>query len=188
MNMNMNMNMKINLDEYWRKMRNWSARKSPRLNWYNYGQEGAYFVTINTWNFENYFGEVCEGKMYLNQLWEICNQEIQRVVEVRKNINIPIRVVMPNHVHLIVEIGNELEGCLNEASVQEGRESNGPKLWNIIWIMKWNVRKRANALWIKFSWHGRYHDHIIRHEKEYYFISKYIEDNPLNRDQDDNNI
>ena len=41
-------------------------RKSPRLEGYNYAQEGAYFITICVQNRLRLFGTVEEQELYLN--------------------------------------------------------------------------------------------------------------------------
>lgn len=40
-------------------------RKSQRASWWNYGNDGAYFVTINCLLKRHYFGEILEEKAYL---------------------------------------------------------------------------------------------------------------------------
>ena len=49
-------------------------RKSIRLNGYDYSQDGSYFVTICTNNYEIVFGTVDDGKMILNEYGRIVNQ------------------------------------------------------------------------------------------------------------------
>ena len=78
-------------------------RKSPRANWHNYN--GAeYFVTICTKNRAHYFGNVHEGEMQLTMVGEWLKQQIENVQSHYKYAEIPLYVIMPNHVHIIVVI------------------------------------------------------------------------------------
>ena len=82
------------------------VRKTPRANWHN--DKGAeYFVTICTHNRVHYFGEVCNGKMQLTTVGECLKREIENTRHIRgENVDIPLYVIMPNHVHLVVFIDN----------------------------------------------------------------------------------
>lgn len=79
-------------------------RRSIRLKGYDYSQTGAYFVTICTHNRECLFGEILDGEMQLNDLGRIITEEWSRSPQIRKEIELPEWVVMPNHLHGIVVI------------------------------------------------------------------------------------
>jgi REP element-mobilizing transposase RayT len=81
-------------------------RRSIRLKGYDYAQAGAYFVTLVSYQRENYFGEVVDGKVQLSPLGEIIREEWFRSTEIRKEIrlNEDEFVIMPNHIHGIVWI------------------------------------------------------------------------------------
>jgi len=64
-------------------------RRSIRLKGYDYSQEGLYFVTICCLDRICRFGEIVDGKMILNEMGKIIDEQW-------KNI--------PNHFHAIVEI------------------------------------------------------------------------------------
>lgn len=53
-------------------------------------------------------------------------------------------------------------------------------LSSIIGSYKSAVTKHANRLGLEFGWQARFHDHIIRDEKEYQRIANYIQSNPEN--------
>ena len=40
----------------------------------------------------------------------------------------------------------------------------------------------------KFSWQSRFYDNIIRNEKSFCYIRKYIKENPMNWEEDRNNL
>lgn len=81
---------------------NLPQRKSPRATWHDYN--GAnYFVTFCTKNRELYFGDVVDGRMELSEIGEWAVKQIEQTAIIRQNdVEIPLFVVMPNHVHLIV--------------------------------------------------------------------------------------
>src|SRR3970282_109225 len=77
-------------------------RRSIRLGGYDYGQSGAYFVTICTKNRECLFGEIVDGKMRLNHSGQIVQEEWSRTSIVRPDVELDAFVIMPNHVHGII--------------------------------------------------------------------------------------
>lgn len=89
-------------------------------------------------------------------------------------------------------INPELEnGQATSLSLQINHDDyTWPLLWSIIGIFKSNVTKQIRKSWIEipywdqFKRQWRYHDHIIRNEKEYNAIKHYIQTNPQNRWED----
>ncbi len=81
-------------------------RISYRAKWHNYNC-GMYFVTICTKNREHYFGEINNGVMNLSEIGKCLHEQIVKTPEMRADMNmeIPLFVIMPDHVHLIVTIG-----------------------------------------------------------------------------------
>ena len=174
--------------------------ESIRLPYWNYSNSGSYFITICTENRIEYFGKIKHGIICLNQYGSIICQEIYKTPLIRKNVIIDEFVVMPNHIHLILEINNTL---LNNGSRRDeapprlyiGEHPNmsriSPKpnsLSSIIGSLKSIITKQIhqNGL-IDFQWQSRFYDHIIRDEKDLYRIKEYIRNNPLNWYRDRNN-
>ncbi|MCR5645798.1 MAG: hypothetical protein K6F96_05360 [Bacteroidales bacterium] len=81
---------------------NLPQRKSPRARWHDYS--GAdYFVTFCTKNRELYFGDVVDGQMALSEIGQWAVTQIEQTAIIRQDdVEIPMYVVMPNHIHLIV--------------------------------------------------------------------------------------
>ncbi|MEN9304209.1 MAG: hypothetical protein RL264_2638 [Bacteroidota bacterium] len=79
-------------------------RRSIRLKGYDYAQEGLYFITICVQNREHIFGEVVDGEMILNEFGQIAHNEWKNTANVRDNCIIHEFIIMPNHIHGIVEI------------------------------------------------------------------------------------
>mgnify|MGYP003656005392 CR=1 FL=1 len=83
-------------------------RHSIRLKGYDYSAEGAYFVTMVCKDRLHWFGEVTDGKMQLSEAGNIVEEEWLRGAELRSEITLDAYVVMPNHFHGIVVIGEPL--------------------------------------------------------------------------------
>lgn len=91
----------------------WPERKKLRFSNYDYSRNWFYFITICTKNRENYFGEIIDEKMILNEYGKIVENEILKTEGLRKEIKIDIFVIMPNHIHLIIIIENNLKNEIN---------------------------------------------------------------------------
>ncbi|MBO7124790.1 MAG: hypothetical protein J6V74_02970 [Bacteroidales bacterium] len=90
------------------KNNNLPQRKSPRAQWHNY--DGAeYFVTICTRSREHYFGEIKNAAIKLSDIGEYAKQCIEKIEEINKDVQVPLYVVMPNHIHMIIIINNNVE-------------------------------------------------------------------------------
>lgn len=83
------------------------TRKNMRLKNYDYSANGAYFITVCTKNRQNLFGKITVGddahivpKIQLSPIGEVLDKHIQRIVGLNKY------VIMPNHFHIIIFIGN----------------------------------------------------------------------------------
>ena len=101
---------------------NLPQRKSPRARWHDYS--GAdYFVTFCTKNRELYFGDVVDGQMVLSETGEWTKTQIEQTAIIRQNeVEIPMFVVMPNHVHLIV-VFNGVPPCRDTSNVSASNVS-----------------------------------------------------------------
>ena len=89
------------------KFKNKYRIPSSRWQQWDYRSVGIYFITICTKNRIHYFGEIENGKMNLNELGKIVNQEWMKTIEMRPDMNLEIGefIVMPNHFHAVIRIG-----------------------------------------------------------------------------------
>jgi REP element-mobilizing transposase RayT len=90
------------------KFQNKYIIKSARLENYDYAQNGLYFVTICTRDKEYFFGEIKNGEMVLNAIGKIANQFWQEIPKHFPFVNLDQFVIMPNHVHGILEINRNI--------------------------------------------------------------------------------
>lgn len=88
-------------------------RRSIRLKGYDYSQAGLYFMTLCCQNRAHLFGIIEKDKMILNHFGQIAAEEWQKTEEIRRNCRIHEFIIMPNHLHGIIEITFK-EGTENE--------------------------------------------------------------------------
>ena len=79
---------------------------SKRLENWDYSSEAVYFITIATENRKCIFGSIVVDKMILNDVGEIVEKELLKSIKIRKNWFFHNWIVMPNHIHLLIEIQN----------------------------------------------------------------------------------
>ena len=76
---------------------------SARAAWHDY-DGGSYFITICTKYREHDFGEIEDGKMILSEIGTHTQKCIEEITQHNPYAEIPLHVIMPNHLHLIVVI------------------------------------------------------------------------------------
>jgi len=85
---------------------NQHRRRSIRLQGYDYGQAGAYFVTISTYNRLFLFGQVMDGEMCLNDVGQIVEKCWSEIPGHFPHVALDAFVVMPNHIHGIIVLND----------------------------------------------------------------------------------
>ncbi len=107
-------------------------RHSIRLQGYDYSQTGAYFITICVENRECLFGEIVDAEMHLNMLGEIIVKWWHELPCYYPPVQLDEFVVMPNHVHGIIVIGEgadaregETEGSADAAKSKAENGADG---------------------------------------------------------------
>src|SRR3989338_2899431 len=81
-------------------------RKSIRLRGYDYRKDGYYFVTIRVRKKKCLFGTIVDGMMYLNHAGKMVEDEWLLLTKRFPHISLDEYVIMPNHMHGIIVIGN----------------------------------------------------------------------------------
>ncbi|MBQ2498771.1 MAG: transposase [Bacteroidales bacterium] len=76
---------------------------SARADWHDYNG-GAYFITICTKNREHFFGEIENGEMILSEIGEYADKNISEITQHNCYAEIPLWIVMPDHIHMVVII------------------------------------------------------------------------------------
>ena len=75
-----------------------------RLQYWDYSANGYYFITICVDSRESILGKIKNGEMILSAYGEIVRNEIMKMNHYHVRANIHEWVVMPNHIHLLIEL------------------------------------------------------------------------------------
>ncbi len=93
-----------------KKFQNKYRIPSARAQWWDYGNDGAYFITICTKDRECCFGDVVDGKMQLSHLGLLADVFWYEIKNHARNITLDAFQVMPNHIHgVLILNGNKRE-------------------------------------------------------------------------------
>jgi REP element-mobilizing transposase RayT len=159
-------------------------RRSIRLRGYDYTQEGVYFVTICARHKECLFGEVVDGQVRLSECGRIVEEEWLRTAVVRPHVTLDSFVVMPNHLHGLIVIGNTTGKGTRLRVAAEGEGPAGPppsSIGAIIGQFKSAVTRRSapsHAAHDYTIWQRNYHEHIVRSDKALQHLREYVANNP----------
>jgi REP element-mobilizing transposase RayT len=181
-------------------MKELPQRKQTRLKGYDYSRNGAYFLTLCIKDRAELLCEIVNGHSKLTEYGRIVEHEIKNIPIIRKECIVDKFVIMPNHIHMIVQLvggdGNRpvapnrpaLPKCADPEprAEQELRANPEPRadchpplrgsVSNMVQGLKGTVTRHAG-----FSfWQRSFHDHIIRGDRDYDRIAAYIENNPQN--------
>ena len=166
---------------------NLPKKKHSRADWHDYDQ-GFFFVTICTIHHECFFGNISNGNIILSNIGKIVEQLLFEIPLHNNDAAIDTYVIMPNHLHLIVRIGNmELQSAKDNYIRFSGtaKSHSGSALANLIGGLKSAASRKIRAIRPDFKWQERYWDTIITNVEQYTNIYNYIVTNPLNWYQDD---
>lgn len=170
-------------------------RRSIRLKNFDYSKEGAYYISLCTYNKEYLFGEIKNKEMILNVNGKAVDVFWHEIPLHYPEVELDEYIIMPNHIHGIIFI--------NTADVQDFKplRKKIPEQTNkyqhiipgsigsIIRGFKIGATKwfKANTE-ISPVWQRNYYEHIIRDDEDLNRIREYIKSNPMNWDKDDENI
>ncbi|CAN5547592.1 transposase [soil metagenome] len=185
--------------------RNTYRVSSARLKNYNYGNKGAYFITICSKDHKNFFGKIIpknsdipdkhgmKNDVELTNIGKIVRSEWIKSSLIRSDMNLEFDayIIMPNHFHGTIIIG---ENSYNKAG--ESKKSNtdnfisafkpqAKNLASVIRGFKSSVTSASKKLgYSGFAWQPGYYDHIIRNYEDFQKIHEYIITNPENWKKD----
>ncbi|SHH66399.1 transposase [Clostridium grantii] len=184
-------------------------RKNIRLKHYDYSQAGYYFITICTHKKQHLLSSIVGGGFHAAHTpfntepkieLTIIGKEILKTIEYIDTNYINVKfdkfVIMPNHIHFIVILG-EIESkessnldryCKDNGNLDAatGRRGNLP-LQRVVGQLKSYTNRMYNAFNKRedlILWQRNYYEHIIRNDQEYEEIYEYIETNPLKWQED----
>jgi REP element-mobilizing transposase RayT len=182
------------------------TRKNRCLQEYDYAQAGAYFVTLRVQGRMCLFGEVVDGEMRLNDAVRMVLGVWNALPRHYAGVEVDSFVVMPNHMHGIIILTNELEvpvGAGPRACPSSGH-SGRPRgaapttmtLGNVVHRFKSlttaKYRRGVNEQdWSPFPgrlWQRNYYEHVIRNASDLFNARRYICNNPMRWDLDEENL
>jgi putative transposase len=79
-------------------------RHSIRLKGYDYSSEGLYYITICVYDRKCLFGKVENNEMIYNDCGKIANECWLQIPDHFRNVVLHEHIIMPNHVHGIIEL------------------------------------------------------------------------------------
>ena len=144
-------------------------RKRNRLASYDYSADGVYFLTACSIDRLPLFGEIVrdersdEVQVVLTDTGSLIDGSIRSLASVFSGVSVLKYVIMPNHVHLLVQ--------LYKAQVSTSSLMN---------YFKGHVTRLAQ----KHIWQKSFFDHVVRNEADMQRIWKYIDSNPAKWQED----
>jgi putative transposase len=172
-------------------------RKTIRLREYDYSQAGFYFVTICTQDRIPLFGNIIDGVMVLNAAADILQTVWNEISTHYPNVILDGFVIMPNHVHGILEITHKMTpdpvGAIHELPLHEPfmplikqrRQMLIPKIVGRFKMLSGKAINLYRQTPSQPVWQRNYWEHIIRNELELHDTREYIRNNPAQWELDD---
>jgi REP element-mobilizing transposase RayT len=173
-----------------------------RLANFDYGEHGAYFVTICTQDRLPLFGAITGDAMLTNAIGRMIEHWWLELPLKFPRVEIDAFMVMPNHFHGLLSI-NGGDVVLNAAELQHGKGGHtGPPLQvsdaPLPRVMQWFKTMTTNAYfagvrddgWTPVAgklWQRGFYDHIVRRDEALNDIRQYIMDNPRKWAEDEHN-
>ena len=180
---------------------------SLRLPWWDYSENGDYFITIRTNKTGNVFGTICNNDIELNVRGKIVKKYLLEIPDHFINVILNAWVIMPDHVHLLLQINNkrnlvetqhrcvsndentETQRCC--VSTKDHRINNKSRTFYklkpgsipvIIRSFKSICTREIHKIEKNtyFKWQRSFYDHVIFDEQVLQNIESYILNNPKN--------
>ena len=184
-------------------------RRSIRLSGYDYARPGFYFLTLCTHGLEHTFGEISECEMRPNGCGSAVAASWNDLPLHYPHIRLDEFVVMPNHVHAIIEIMDvgagqrpapapvsmsaaelapavvSLPGAgLKPAPTKSQTRHGVPEIVRAFKTFSARQINRLRGTCGVAVWQRNYYEHIIRNRKELEMTRDYIRTNPARWDAD----
>jgi putative transposase len=158
-------------------------RKNLRLENWDYSRSGAYFATVCTKDRKNFLSEISSvGAIHespavrLTKYGQIVDRYIGELPRRYPEIVVDKYVIMPNHVHILMQIVGER--AIRESPLRA-------LVGTVIGYLKMNASKEMHLAQPGIQvWQRGYYDHVIRNEADYQTIWRYIDDNPAKWEED----
>ncbi len=158
------------------------SRKHLRLREYDYSAPGAYFVTICVkprrnmfWDNQNVGAAISRPQdVILTSVGRLVDDAIRQIPLHYPHISVDKYCIMLDHIHMIIHI--HADG--------NGRQIAAPTLSAVVGHLKRYVSKQIGVS----IWQKSFIERVIRNEKGYDEVWRYIDNNPIKPDFADDPI
>ena len=138
------------------------------------------------------FGEMKDGAVMVNEYGEIVLSCWYNLPDHYSNLILDQFIVMPNHVHGILVIDNDVGNGLKPFPTKKHGLSEFVRAFKTFSSRRINERLSARngfkPIRTKFQWQKSFYDHIIRDEYDLTRVREYIHNNPLKWEEDEENV
>src|SRR5882724_7742579 len=141
------------------------VRKKLRLVDFDYSTPGYYFVTVCVSARRCILGDVDESRASLHDLGQLVSEVLQRTPQRHPNVRLDAFVVMPNHLHALLELA--------------GTEVSLPAVMGAFKSLSTNAARGAGMIADAKLWQRGFHDHVVRDDAGLDRLREYIANNPL---------
>ena len=162
-------------------------KKTNRLKSFDYSKDKDYFVTFCVKDRKHYFGTIENDEMNHSLFGKIVAESIEWLKDQYSYVLIHEYVVMPDHVHILIEINRNLMENMGDAeemsnlSLCTTKRNTLPKiksLSELIGALKTVSSKNIRLNGLDFEWQRSFYDQIIKSPYHFDSVRKYIIDNP----------
>ena len=157
-----------------------AERKSLRLKEYDYGENGAYFVTVCSKEKRHIFGSLVGAghpagpHTQLSDIGKIVDKNIRAISENYPDVFVDAYAVMPNHIHIVLRIDKPY----SRAGQCPAPTVTLPKVMSALKSLC--SRESGKALWQR-----GYYEHVCRNYPDYIACCRYVLDNPAKWAEDE---
>jgi len=144
---------------------------SIRLKDWDYSMPGFYFVTICTKEKQCLFGSIVEieeepgAAIHLSDIGKIVQERWKVIPEQYPHVSLGMHQVMPHHFHGLLFIEEQKDGITLGVIINQFKAA-----------CTTHIRVQGYS---DFAWQARFHDHVVRNEKDLERIQQYIHMNPV---------
>lgn len=146
-------------------------RKRNRLEAFDYSTPGAYFITVCTQNRRNILSSIVgDGSPVPKMGGKIAERFIETIPEKYPRVRVDKYVIMPNHIHMLLEIDDDPGGTGDPS----------PTIGSVVGWYKYQVSKHINLARRtpgERVLQRSFYDHVVRNQRDYNEIWQYIDSN-----------
>ena len=153
-------------------------RKPTRLFDVDYSSGGTFFLTICTKGRAGILSQIVGENVELMPCGKVAEKYLIQLNEFYEELSVEYYVIMPNHIHLLLEVAEREERVLDGTARQHSAVSSFVSTF----------KRFCNKEIGENIWQTSFYDHIVRDAKDYERHVNYILENPARWQLDDLHI